>query len=96
MNELSRNTGQLAKRGPKQRTGPRKGSLTHWLNSFEIGETRWKEADTSRPHWKTNPPPSQCSGRYGEMQFESLSYCAVPQSSKTIEPVWIWRITRIA
>lgn len=82
-----------ADKGKKRGTiGPREGSQAHWLSTFKLGETRWIECDMERKYINRPPIPGRRSDGF---KFVSLKYCAVPQSSVTLEPAYLWRITRV-
>lgn len=81
------------KRGPKGPTGPRKGSLAHWLSTFELGEVRFTQAKREGvPNWILHPPPSRTRHLH---RFTCAPYCAVPLTDASADPVYLWRVERV-
>lgn len=82
--------------GPRRRgapTGPRKGSMAHWLSTFEIGEVRFWQSPDNKPGWKMHPPPSRTRHIH---KFTCNPFCAVPMGATGDEPIYIWRVERTA
>ena len=73
-------------------TGPRKGSIAHWLSTFEMGEVRFTNAKRDTPTWALHPPPSRTRHDH---KFTCSPYCAVPLTDSKGEPVYLWRVERV-